>query len=236
MREKVLFAWSGGKDSAQALHELKKNNNCEIVALLTTVTEDYDRISMHGVRRELLDLQADSMGLPLEKVFIPKDSSNDEYETRMKAALEGYKPEGVSSVAFGDIFLEELRKYREQNLSKIGMKAIFPIWKRDSAGLARSFIDSGFKAVIACVDSKHLDGRFAGREFDESFLAELPANIDPCGENGEFHSFVYDGPIFRKRIEHSVGEVVLRDNRFYFCDITSIEVKGTEAQMFETRT
>jgi len=236
MREKVLFAWSGGKDSAQALHELKKNNNCEIVALLTTVTEDYDRISMHGVRRELLELQVDSMGLPLEKVFIPKDSSNDAYETRMKAALERYKTEGVSSVAFGDIFLEELRKYREKNLSKIGMKGIFPIWKRDSAGLARSFIDSGFKAVITCVDSQYLDGWFAGREFDESFLAELPANIDPCGENGEFHSFVYDGPILRKRIWHSVGEVVLRDNRFYFCDITSTEVKGKEAQIFETRT
>jgi uncharacterized protein (TIGR00290 family) len=236
MREKVLFAWSGGKDSAQALHELKKNDTCEIVALLTTVTEDYDRISMHGVSRELLELQADSIGLPLEKVFFPKDSSNDAYEARMKAALERYKTEGVSSVAFGDIFLEELRKYREENLSKIGMKAIFPIWKRDSAGLARSFIGSGFKAVITCVDSQHLDGRFAGREFDESFLAELSANIDPCGENGEFHSFVYDGPIFRKRIEHSVGEVILRDNRFYFCDITSTEVKGTEAQMFETRT
>jgi uncharacterized protein (TIGR00290 family) len=223
MKEKILFTWSGGKDSAMALYELKKSNGYEITALLTTVTEDYDRISMHGVRRVLLEKQADSLGLPLEAVFISKQSSNEEYESKMQAALEKYKEAGVTSVAFGDIFLEELRKYREDNLSKIGMKAIFPIWKRNSTELAHAFIDEGFRAVITCVDSHVLDRSFVGREFDKQFLSKLPSGIDPCGENGEFHSFVYEGPIFEKKIEYSAGEVILRDNRFYYCDVLPVQ-------------
>ena len=219
MAEKVLFTWSGGKDSSMALYELKKSNGYEITALLTTITEDYDRISMHGVRRALLEKQADLLCIPLEKVFISKQSSNEEYESKMKAALEKYKEAGVASVAFGDIFLEDLRRYREDNLASLGMKGIFPIWKKDTTELAHAFIDQGFRAIVACVDSQVLDKSFAGREFDKNFLNDLPPTVDPCGENGEFHSFVYDGPIFKKRISHTKGDIVLRDNRFYYCDI-----------------
>jgi len=219
VKEKVLFTWSGGKDSAMALHELKKNAGYEIAALLTTITEDYDRVSMHGVRRELLEAQTASLGLAIEKVLISKQSSNEDYESRMRTVLERYKAEGVSSVAFGDIFLEELRRYREDNLAKIGMKGIFPLWKRNTSHLARDFIHAGFRAVITCIDSEVLDKRFAGREFDEAFLSELPPEIDPCGENGEFHSFVHDGPIFENGIRHTRGEMVLRDQRFWYLDL-----------------
>ena len=221
--EKVLVAWSGGKDSAIALHEIRKSKNYEIAALLTTVTEGYDRISMHGVRRVLLEQQAQALGLPLEKVFISKKSSNKEYESKMGTALEKYSALGVSSVVFGDIFLEDLRKYRESNLAKIDMKGLFPIWKRNTNKLAKEFIADGFKAIVVCVDSKVLDGKFAGRMFDETFLEELPEKIDPCGENGEFHSFVFDGPVFRKPVGIKKGEVVLRDNRFYYCDLMPVE-------------
>lgn len=217
--EKILFAWSGGKDSAMALYELRKNNDFEILALLTTVTEGYERISMHGVRKILLERQAESLGLFLEKIFISKKSSNEEYEAKMKDKLTDYRRRGVSSVAFGDIFLEDLKKYREENLRKVEMKGIFPVWKRDSAELARAFIALGFKAIITCIDSSVLDRRFAGRVFDEDFLTQLPPHVDPCGENGEFHSFVFDGPIFSKPILCQKGEVVLRDERYYFCDL-----------------
>lgn len=218
-KQKVLFTWSGGKDSAMALYELKKNPEYKICALLTTVTEDYDRISMHGVRSVLLEQQAASLGLPLEKVLITKNSSNEEFEEKMSAVLQRYKSEGISLVAFGDIFLEDLRKYREDNISKIGLKALFPIWKRDTTELAHSFITLGFKARLTCVDSHVLDRSFAGRTYDEIFLSELPSGVDPCGENGEFHSFTYDGPIFQKKVFHTAGEIILRDNRFYFCDL-----------------
>ena len=224
MNEKILFSWSGGKDSAMSLFEVQKNSSDEISALLTTVTEDYDRISMHGVRRVLLEQQAASLGLPLEKIYITKNASNDEYEAKMKTKLMEYQSRGVSSVVFGDIFLEDLRKYREENLSKIGMKGIFPIWKRDTTKLANTFMDLGFKAVITCIDSKALDKTFVGRPYDKQFLADLPSGVDPCGENGEFHSFVYDGPIFQEKIALTSGEIVLRDNRFYFCDL--IPAKG----------
>jgi len=205
-----------------ALYELLNTANYEIAALLTTVTEDYDRISMHGVQRILLEKQAESLRFPLEKIYISKISSNEEYETRMKEKLTYYRGLGISSVAFGDIFLEDLKKYREENLDKIGMKGIFPIWKRDTAELSRTFIDSGFKAIITCIDSKVLDKSFVGREFDKEFLSELPPDVDPCGENGEFHSFVYNGPIFSKDISFKRGEVVLRDERFYYCDLMPV--------------
>jgi len=219
MREKVILAWSGGKDSALALYEILQNENYEVMALLTTVTSDYDRISMHGVRRTLLEMQAESLGLPLEKVLITAKTSNEQYEAAMREVLTKYKNAGVSAVVFGDIFLEDLKKYREGNLAKIGMKGLFPLWKKDTTKLAHTFIDLGFKTIIACVDTNFLDKIFVGRTFNKEFLAELPANIDPCGENGEFHSFVYDGPIFKKRIAHDIGEVVLRENRFYYCDL-----------------
>ncbi len=205
-----------------ALHELRTGGEHEVVALLTTITEDYDRISMHGIRRALVEEQALRIGLPLETVYITKDASNEDYEARMREMLTRYREEGISLVAFGDIFLEEVRKYREDNLAKVAMKGLFPLWKRDTAALARAFILSGFKAIITCVDTHQLDGSFAGRSFDESFLAELPPSVDPCGENGEFHSFVYDGPIFPKPIACTVGEVVLRNERFSYCDVLPV--------------
>ena len=221
--ETVLFAWSSGKDSALALYELRQSDRWEVTALLTTVTEGYERVSMHGVREALLDEQAAAMGLALHKVRIPIGSSMDEYETRMRAMLEQFAAEGVATVAFGDIFLEDLRKQREAKLSRADMKGLFPIWKRDTSVLARQFIDLGFKAVITCVDTQMLDGAFAGSDYDEGLLDRLPASVDPCGENGEFHTFVYDGPLFERPVAVRKGEVVLRDNRFSFCDLLPAE-------------
>jgi len=218
MPEKVLLSWSGGKDSAIALYEIQRGREYEVVSLLTTLTEEYDRVTMHGVQRVLLERQAESLCLPLQQILIPKGASNEEYASKMHAALAEFQSADVSSVVFGDVFLEDVRKYREDNLSKIGMKAIFPIWGRDTAELAQTFVDLGFKAIVTCVDSKILGERFVGRMIDDSFLAELPPNVDPCGENGEFHSFVFDGPIFRTRISLTVGQIVLRDS-FYFCDL-----------------
>ncbi|MBI2486282.1 MAG: diphthine--ammonia ligase [Deltaproteobacteria bacterium] len=223
MPEKVLFSWSGGKDSAMALYDIQKSRDYEVAALLTTVTEDYDRVSMHGLRRVLLERQAESLGYHLEKVLISKNAPNEEYESKMEKVLLKYKSAGVNSVVFGDIFLEDIRKYRESNLAKIGMEGIFPIWKRNSNELAQTFMDLGFKAITICVDSNVLDGKFVGREFDAQFLSDLPSNIDPCGENGEFHSFVYDGPIFREKVSHELGEIILRDNRFYYCDLIAVD-------------
>ncbi len=221
--EKVLCSWSGGKDSAMALHEVLRRPKYEVVALLTTVTEDYDRISMHGVRRSLLRQQAESVGLPLEEVGISKRSSNEEYEQKMGGVLNRYKQAGITSVVFGDIFLEDLRQYRESNLAKIGMKGIFPLWKQDTHELVQRFIQFGFRAIVVCVDTQALDGKFAGREIDEAFVRELPTTVDVCGENGEFHSFVYEGPIFKRKIPYTVGEVVLREERFCYCDLNPAE-------------
>lgn len=219
MTKKLLFNWSGGKDSALALHELRSNGCCDVAALLTTITSDYDRVSMHGVRRTLLERQVRSLGLPLEMVYITSHATNEEYEAKMRDVLGRYRAQGVLECAFGDIFLEDLRRYREEKLAQVGMRAVFPIWRRDTSELAYAFLRLGFRAVVTCVDSQALDGGFAGREYDESFLADLPDSVDPCGENGEFHSFVYDGPVFREPVPFEKGEVVLRDGRFYFCDL-----------------
>jgi uncharacterized protein (TIGR00290 family) len=218
MPEDILFCWSGGKDSAMALHALGAERGVRITGLLTTVTEEYDRISMHGVRRALLERQAESLGLPLHAVLIPPQCVNATYEARMKDALEQHLARGVRRVAFGDIFLEDLRVYREQNLAKVGMKAVFPIWKRGTRELAHEFIRLGFRAIAVCIDPRVLDSSFAGRELDESFFSDLPPGVDPCGENGEFHTFVFDGPIFRTPIQFRAGETVHRDG-FYFCDL-----------------
>lgn len=223
MAEKIVFNWSGGKDSAMALYELQQNcRGCEVSALLTVLTREYDRISMHGVPRILLEKQADALSLRLDKIYITKDSSEEDYEKTIKEKLMDYKSQDISAVVFGDIFLEDLRKYREEKLSQIAMKAIFPIWKRDTTELANEFIDLGFKTIISCVDSKCLDKSFVGRIFDKQFLSELPAGIDPCGENGEFHSFAYDGPIFDRPIPFEKGQIVLRENRFYYCDLVPV--------------
>ena len=222
MVEKVVFTWSGGKDSALALYEMEMSEGCEIAALLTTVTRDYDRISMHGVRSSLLVRQADALRLPLEIMRIGRDAANEEYEARMADILARYRKQGVSRVVFGDIFLEDVRRYRENNLRSVGMTGLFPLWGRNTRVLAQEFIDLGFKAVLTCVDSESLDGKLAGRVYDRDLLAELPPGVDPCGENGEFHSFVYDGPISREIVLHRKGKVVLRDNRFYFCDLSPV--------------
>ena len=201
-----------------ALHALQSTHEHRVTALLTTVTEEYDRISMHGVRRVLLERQAESIGLPLHAVLIPPQCINATYELRMKQALSEHLARGVKSVAFGDIFLEDLRVYREENLARIGMHALFPIWKRDTRELARDFLRLGFQAIAVCVDPRVLDSSFAGRVLDESFFADLPPGVDPCGENGEFHTFVFDGPVFRTPIRFTTGEKVLRDG-FWFCDL-----------------
>jgi uncharacterized protein (TIGR00290 family) len=214
----VLFCWSGGKDSAMALHALLSVGDYRVAALLTTITDEYDRISMHGVRRALLERQTESLGLPLHPVLIPPQCINATYQNRMKAALAEHFARGVRRVAFGDIFLEDLRAYREKNLALVGMEAVFPIWKRDTRELAREFVCQGFRAVTVCIDPRVLDASFAGRELDASFFADLPPGVDPCGENGEFHTFVFDGPIFETPIPFRIGEKVLRDG-FCFCDL-----------------
>jgi uncharacterized protein (TIGR00290 family) len=216
--ERILFCWSGGKDSAMALHVLLQQRHICVAGLLTTITEGFERVSMHGVRRELLRRQAENIGLPLEEVRIPPQCVNPVYEARMEAAMRSAVEQGIRRVAFGDIFLEDLRAYREKNLARVGMEAIFPIWKRDTRELARHFVDLGFRARAVCVDPRVLGSSFAGRKLDESFFRDLPAGADPCGENGEFHTFVYDGPIFQKPVKCRTGEVVERDS-FVFCDL-----------------
>jgi uncharacterized protein (TIGR00290 family) len=223
--EKVILSWSGGKDSAISLYESQRSGRYEIVSLLTTINKDYDRVSMHGVRRILVEQQASSLGLPIKEVFVPKDCSNEEYEARMTEVLTRFKQDGITQVVFGDIFLEWIKEYRENNLARLGMKGVFPIWGRNTAELTRKFIALGFRAVITCVDTKMLAARFLGRILDSQFLAELPASVDPCGENGEFHSFVFTGPNFKKRIDCALGETVQRDS-FYFCDLLPKEEAG----------
>ena len=221
MSEKVVVAWSGGKDSALALYEVLNSGSYEVLELLTTVAKDQDRISIHGVRRILLEQQAQALRLPLEELFIINGASNAEYEAKLLKALKRHRDNGVSSVVFGDLFLEDIKKYRETILVKAGLKGVFPLWKKDTKQLARKFIKLGFKAVITSVDSKVLGKDFAGREYNEKFLSDLPVNVDPCGENGEFHTFVYNGPIFCEKVDFKKGELKLRDNRFYTCDLLS---------------
>jgi uncharacterized protein (TIGR00290 family) len=213
-----VLSWSGGKDSSLALLELRAVGSREIKALLTTVTVEFDRISMHGVRRSLLHEQASSLDLPLEEVWIPRKSSNEIYETRVKNALMKYRRKGVEEVVFGDLFLQDVRRYREERLGQIGMQGLFPLWGRDTGKLASEFVELGFKAVVCCVDPTRLGKEFCGREYDGSFLESLPSGVDPCGENGEFHTFVYAGPIFKDEIELTKGRVVHRDG-FYFADL-----------------
>ena len=214
----VLMSWSGGKDSCIALYEIQREQKYRVAALITTVTRDYNRISMHGVRRVLLERQAASLGLPLHQVFISKGATDEEYEMKIGEAFSVYRDRGIDSIVFGDLFLEDIRAYREKFLGRHNMRGLFPVWKRDTATFIREFLELGFRAVVTCVDSKVLDRSFAGRLIDESFLSSLPAQIDPCGENGEFHSFVFDGPNFTMPVKFSLGETVLRES-FWFCDL-----------------
>jgi uncharacterized protein (TIGR00290 family) len=218
MREKVVLSWSGGKDSAMALRELLADGRYEVVALLTSVADRYRRISHHGVREELLEMQAESIGIPLDRVYLPSHSTlpctNEEFEDLMGRALSRYRESGISLVAHGDLFLEDLRQYREANLARVGMRALFPLWHRNTTRLIHSFIRLGFRAYLSCVEGK-LGEAFAGRAIDHDLVRDLPDGIDPCGEYGEFHSFVYDGPIFRYPLDITVSEIVLRDTRYY---------------------
>jgi uncharacterized protein (TIGR00290 family) len=214
----VLISWSGGKDSCLALYEIQRAQSHRVAALLTTVTRDYDRISMHGVRRVLLEKQAASLRLPLRQIFISKDATNDEYEAKMGQAFLEHRGKGIDLIVFGDLFLEDIRTYREQFLARHHMRGLFPVWKRDTSRFIKEFIELGFRAVVTCVDSKVLDQSFAGRTIDQIFLSSLPAQVDPCGENGEFHSFVFDGPIFTAPVKFSVGQTVLRES-FWFRDL-----------------
>ena len=233
---KAVFNWSGGKDSSMCLHRTLSLGEYEISHLLTSVNEHYQRISMHGVRVELLRRQAASIGIPLVEMLTPETPDMPTYEAIVRETLTRLKAEGVEACIFGDIFLEDLRQYREDKLAEMDLRAVFPIWKIPTDQLVREFIGAGFKAVIVCTNDKYLDQSFAGREIDDAFLGDLPGNVDPCGENGEYHSFVYDGPIFREPVAFSLGEVIHRayapapqsgdggaaptvDNGFWYCDL-----------------
>ena len=214
----VLVSWSGGKDSCLALFEIQQNSNYRAAALLTTITREYDRISMHGVRRLLLDRQAASLGLPLHPILISKGAANEEYEHEMVRAFNKYQQNGIDSIVFGDLFLEDIKAYRDQFLARHEMNALYPIWQRNTVDLLKEFLALGFKALVTCVDAKALDKSFAGKTIDKEFISSLPANVDPCGENGEFHTFVYDGPNFSQPIELSLGETKFEEG-FWFRDL-----------------
>jgi uncharacterized protein (TIGR00290 family) len=221
-RPKALIAWSSGKDSAWALHEARRAGDCEVVGALTTVTETFARVSMHGVREELLAAQLDAAGLAPTLVHIPFPCPNEIYEARMAAALAQAKAAGVTRVIFGDLFLEDVRAYREQKLAGTGIEPLFPIWGRPTAALAREMIDAGVETYLVCVDLKQVSKDFAGRRFDHALLADLPATADPCGEKGEFHSCVVGGPMFSRAISVELGETVEREG-FAYADLVPLE-------------
>lgn len=223
-RKPVLLSWSGGKDSALTLQALRADPTIEVAGLLTSVTRDYERISVHGVRRALLERQAERLRLPLFTIELDPVTTNEAYETAFISALERVRRElpGVTTVAFGDLFLADVRAYRERLLAPTGFDPVFPIWGLDTSELARRFVRDGFVARLVCVDTTQLDGSFAHRVFDDSLLADLPPTVDPCGERGEFHTFVSDGPGYDGAVEYTVGKTVLRDNRFAYCDLIPV--------------
>lgn len=215
--KRAALSWSGGKDSALALQRIVAEREFGVAALITTITDGYDRISMHGVRATLLNAQCSSLRLPLLEIRIPAHCSNEGYESALGTQLRALREEGVHDVVFGDLFLQDIRDYREALFGGLGMRAHFPLWQQNTGKLARHFIAQGFRAVIVCVDPRQLPAEFCGREYDDAFLNDLPATCDPCGERGEFHTFVYDGPIFSDAVPITRGGVVFRDG-FYFCD------------------
>lgn len=229
MNKPAFFNWSGGKDSALALFYTQQANTYDIRFLLTSINSQYNRISMHGVREELIEKQAKSIGLELRKLYMPEFSPMEVYDKILENKLSGIKGEDIDTTFFGDIFLEDLREYREKQLAKIDMKAVFPLWKKNTFELIHEFVDLGFKTVVTCVSERALDKSFVGRVIDKSFINDLPTGVDPCGENGEFHTFVFDGPIFSEPIPIKVGEITYRkyeneddpnlNNGFWFCDI-----------------
>jgi len=222
MPPKAFVSWSSGKDSAFALHEARRLGLAEIAGVLTTINEKFDRVAMHGVRDSLLDRQIAALDLPAIKVLIPSPCPNDIYEARMADACATIKAQGITHIVFGDLYLEDIRAYREEKLAAVGMTAIFPLWGRDTKALANEMIAAGLVAHLTCLDPKTLDPSFAGRRFDASFLQDIPAGVDPCGENGEFHTVVSDGPMYRAPIPVAVGPVVERDG-FVFADVTATD-------------
>jgi len=225
----AIFNWSGGKDSSLSLYYLLQAKEYDPRYLVTSVNSKFNRVSMHGVRQELLEAQADSIGIPLHMIMMPEMPTMESYNEQMEQTLNTFKQEGIEYSVFGDIFLEDLKKYREERLARVGFKGVFPIWKIPSKKIVRDFIDLGFKAVLVCVDEKVLDRSFAGRFIDDQLLKDLPSSVDPCGENGEYHSFVYDGPVFKYPIAFDFGEIVHRDyaamssskvhTGFWYCDL-----------------
>lgn len=218
----VVLAWSGGKDSSLALAALRADPAVDVAAVLTTITSDYDRISIHGVRRAVLEAQVAALGLPLIEVTIPAAATNAAYEQAFAAAMVAFRHQrpDVRHIAFGDLFLADVRAYRERVLPPLGWTPVFPLWGKDTAALAQEFVRAGYRAVLTCVDTTQLAAEFAGREFDASLLAELPPTVDPCGEHGEFHTCVYAGPIFHYPLKVQTGERIRRDGRFEYCDVT----------------
>ena len=216
--KRALLAWSSGKDSAWSLHLLRRNPEIDVAGLLTTINEAFDRVAMHAVRRSLLERQCESAGIPLWPAPIPWPCSNQDYEARMTEVCQRAVSERIEAIAFGDLYLTDIRAYREKQLAGSGLEPLFPVWKIPTAELAREMVRSGLRAKITCIDPKILPASFAGREFDDALLADLPSGVDPCGENGEFHTFVYDGPMFRWPVPVAVGEIVERDG-FVFADL-----------------
>jgi uncharacterized protein (TIGR00290 family) len=216
--KRVALSWSSGKDSAWSLQLLRQDPDIEVVALITTINQEFDRVAMHAVRRELVEAQGESVGLPLWKVPLPWPCSNEQYESRMRDVCAKALEDGVQAIAFGDLFLTEIRAYRERQLAPTGLEPLFPVWRIPTRALAVRMIESGLRAKITCIDPKKLPRDFAGRDFDTAFLNDLPAGVDPCGENGEFHSFVYAGPMFTRPIPVETCEIVERDG-FIFADL-----------------
>ncbi|REC73662.1 diphthine--ammonia ligase [Chryseobacterium elymi] len=233
MKPKAVFNWSSGKDSALAFYKIQQENQTEVTTLLTSINKEFQRISMHGVHVSLLEKQAENIGLPLIKMELPKEPSMEEYREIMGKTMSDIQDMGITQSVFGDIFLEDLRKYREDQLNSIGMEALFPLWKQNTTDLIHKFLDLGFKTIVTCVNETYLDKSFAGRIIDQDFINDLPKNVDPCGENGEFHTFTFDGPIFKNPVQFETGETVKKtypkpkaspededsDYVFWFCDL-----------------
>ena len=232
MRSKAWLAWSSGKDSAWALHQVRQESQFDVVALLTTINHTHGRVAMHAVREDLLEIQAASAGLPLVKVPIPSPCSNEVYEQAMSLAMARARAEGIEHVIFGDLFLEDIRAYRQEKLKQCDMTPVFPLWGRDTRQLAKDMIAGGLTAYLTCIDPRHLDRTFAGRRFDANLIADLPRSVDPCGENGEFHTFANAGPMFSAEIPVTAGEIVDRDG-FVFADLlpqtSQLKIHGTSA-------
>lgn len=237
MKSKAIFNWSSGKDSAFALYKILNLNQFEIVSLITSINEKYRRVSMHGLSEKLLEKQAESIGLPLQKIMLPESPSMEEYNSIMNSTLTDLKQKGITHSIFGDIFLEDLRKYREEKLNEVGLKGVFPLWKENTKDLIQEFISLGFKTIVICVNEDYLDKSFVGRIIDQQFIDDLPENVDPCGENGEYHTFTFDGPIFQFPVKYEIGEIVRKtypkpnsetsekndeEYGFWFCDLIQI--------------